>query len=159
MKAWYTDIFQNIRLDRENRLAADAWEECLRRERQAIDVAPIPTPFGVTYHTVFGEEICVLGSCEALGGWCLERAVPLHWTDGGVWRGEVSLAAEDAARAEYKYIIRAPGWTFWEPGANRRVDVRRRAPAPGGGGLSMHRNASCPEVWGQAERHEAPTAQ
>jgi hypothetical protein len=54
----------------------------------------------------FGQQILLVGSSEALGGWELAGALPLTWGEGHVWRATVALPAD--ATFEYKFVVCDP---------------------------------------------------
>lgn len=39
----------------------------------------------------FGENLYVLGNDACLGSWCMDRAIPMQWTDGNVWSLSLAL--------------------------------------------------------------------
>ncbi|MBV6647150.1 MAG: 4-alpha-glucanotransferase [Cyclobacteriaceae bacterium] len=82
--------------------------------------------FQIDYRTQWGQEICVCGSSEELGGWKESKPLILRPTTGETWEGEVETADTEIS---YKYLIRDQGNDFmaWEHGDNRhlRVDGKR----------------------------------
>lgn len=88
--------------------------------------------FRLQYHTYFGQTVAVVGSSPALGSWNVACAVKLHWTDGNIWVGKVTLNY-DCKTVEYKYIVfdapsarkHQPGHppVIWEPGSNHVIDL------------------------------------
>lgn len=55
----------------------------------------------------FGNSLAVVGAAAAFGAWAPENAMPLSWTEGNVWAGEVALPAGGAA-VEFKLIAVTP---------------------------------------------------
>lgn len=41
----------------------------------------------------WGQELCLVGSGEALGNWSVENAKRMHWTDGDVWQVDFEVSA------------------------------------------------------------------
>jgi len=41
----------------------------------------------------FGQELCLVGSGEALGNWSVENGKRMHWTDGDVWQVDFEVSA------------------------------------------------------------------
>lgn len=41
----------------------------------------------------WGQELCLVGSGEALGNWSVENGKRMHWTDGDVWQVEFEVSA------------------------------------------------------------------
>ena len=59
----------------------------------------------MTYETVLGESIAVLGSIPELGGWDKEKIMHhLKWTEGHKWVSEVPIVTTESF-FRYKYII------------------------------------------------------
>lgn len=95
-----------------------AWNEALERECAA---ATSKVAFSVQYNTRFGQNLCIVGSHPSLGSWSISKAIPLHWTDGGIWKCEVTFNSELGKRVEYKYIIKSGEFIEWEPGENHKI--------------------------------------
>lgn len=49
--------------------------------------------FHVRYKTEFGQEVYLVGNCNALGNWDVLSGVRLKWGPGHVWEGSVELPA------------------------------------------------------------------
>lgn len=49
--------------------------------------------FKLPYRCSFGQEICLVGSGEALGNWSVENGKRMHWTDGDVWEVDFEVSA------------------------------------------------------------------
>lgn len=54
-------------------------------------------------HVEFGQAVALLGSGEALGNWAPDCSIPLVWTEGDVWIGQVTVPKD--SEAEFKYIV------------------------------------------------------
>lgn len=62
---------------------------------------PFPPP-----QVNFGQSLVLVGSAEELGGWQLEHAPGMTWTEGDVWTATVELPA--GAHVEYKFALTDP---------------------------------------------------
>lgn len=47
--------------------------------------------FKLPYRCKYGQELCITGEDDVLGGWTVERAIPMVWTEGDVWQVELQL--------------------------------------------------------------------
>lgn len=54
-------------------------------------------------HVEFGQAVAVIGSGEVLGNWAPEYSIPLVWTEGDVWTGQVTIPK--GSEAEFKFIV------------------------------------------------------
>eukprot|EP00930_Biecheleria_cincta_P023306 TRINITY_DN16861_c0_g1_i2.p1 TRINITY_DN16861_c0_g1~~TRINITY_DN16861_c0_g1_i2.p1 ORF type:complete len:208 (-),score=42.10 TRINITY_DN16861_c0_g1_i2:55-588(-) len=167
----YREKFLQAKHQRQVRTYEAAWDECIRRERDAGQVAadarvrrpaspesaaeqppavrarkpPLPedveppvVEFSLTYHTKFGQELCIVGSSAELGSWDLERRVPMSWTDGDVWVAKVEFPP-GKQDVQYKYLLKkSDGGIVWESGLNHHTQV--------GMGVSP---LKCPDRWGE----------
>jgi 4-alpha-glucanotransferase len=80
--------------------------------------------FHVACHTVWGQQVYVVGSHPLLGSWSPDKALKLRYSAGDEWRGEIEIAHEPRVHFEYKYIIRHDnGEIDWEARANRRFEA------------------------------------
>ncbi|KAH3744946.1 dual specificity protein phosphatase [Pelomyxa schiedti] len=84
--------------------------------------------FSVHFDTAWGENLHLVGSCEALGKWKWSSATKMKWVGGGWWKIEVPLWGTNF---EYKYVVvkeTAQGTpaTKWESCPNRHFDGSRR---------------------------------
>jgi hypothetical protein len=48
----------------------------------------------------------VVGDVDQLGGWELERAPHMVWTEGDVWQATVDMPSGTAA--EFKFVLSSP---------------------------------------------------
>jgi hypothetical protein len=79
--------------------------------------------FSIIYNTIYGEEVCVLGSSAKLGMWKYEGALHLGWNEGNLWKGEINIGVEDLQDFEFKFIIVEKGKIkYWESGNNNIVN-------------------------------------
>ena len=72
----------------------------------------------------YGSRIAVVGSSPALGSWRLDRAVPMAWSTGDVWRSPPVMLSVNSAHA-YKYVVLSPNVATWQPGPNQSMVVDR----------------------------------
>ncbi|WP_165986337.1 carbohydrate-binding module family 20 domain-containing protein [Streptomyces sp. YIM 98790] len=88
--------------------------------------------FGVDASTTWGENIYVVGSIPALGGWNTDNALRLSADTYPVWRLDLRLPA--GTSFEYKYLRKRDGQSgvTWETGGNRTATV------PAGGTLTLN---------------------
>lgn len=54
----------------------------------------VSVSFKLPYHCKFGQKLCLVGGDDKLGGWTVERAVEMSWTEGDVWTVELQLPSE-----------------------------------------------------------------
>ena len=79
--------------------------------------------FSIIYNTIYGEEVCILGSSAKLGMWKYEGALHLGWNEGNLWKGEINISVEDLQDFEFKFIIVEKGKIkYWESGNNNIVN-------------------------------------
>jgi hypothetical protein len=82
--------------------------------------------FKITYKTIPGEDLHVLGSIPELGNW-KEVKCPLKWTEGHVWVCEKPVIISNPI-FRYKYVLNtetSKGISGqWEAGIDRLVDLR-----------------------------------
>ncbi|MDP8263225.1 MAG: 4-alpha-glucanotransferase [Candidatus Ancaeobacter aquaticus] len=76
--------------------------------------------FTCTCHTVWGEQVFLVGSHPELGSWDIKKANAMTYFPGDEWKTEVMLSKEHSKLFEYKYIIRRDNGTVrWEASNNR----------------------------------------
>ncbi|GAA0942776.1 carbohydrate-binding module family 20 domain-containing protein [Actinocorallia libanotica] len=81
-------------------------------------VSTVAATFNVYASTVPGENVHVVGSTSALGGWDTDESVPLSSSGYPYWNGTVNVPA--GTQIEYKYIKKtAAGTVTWESNPNR----------------------------------------
>ena len=107
-------------------LAAKA--EALARQAE-IPSSTVSIRFRVSAHVEFGQQVFVVGSEEALGGWKADKAVCLKWSEGDHWMGSVDVPR--VGMIEYKYIVRSLDGSYlrWEECANHRLVLPKHANA------------------------------
>ena len=62
----------------------------------------------VSYRTVFGQEIGIVGNIPKLGSWDTSRPLKMKWTEGHLWVAEnisVSEMRGEATYFMYKYVL------------------------------------------------------
>jgi alpha-amylase len=84
--------------------------------------AQVQVTFNSTTTTTWGQNVFVVGSVPALGGWDPAAAVPLSSAAYPVWRATVALPA--SATFSYKYLKKNPdGSVIWESDPNRSAST------------------------------------
>lgn len=53
------------------------------RPRSCTLAGRVSVTFKLPYHCKYGQKLCLIGSNEVLGGWRVESAVPMNWTEVG----------------------------------------------------------------------------
>eukprot|EP00897_Mesotaenium_endlicherianum_P010973 jgi/Mesen1/9904/ME000070S09189 len=70
----------------------------------------------------FGQSFHVCGESDLLGQWQSEDALPLTWSEGHIWTGEVDLPS--GTTTEFKYILKGKhGEVMWQPGENHVIET------------------------------------
>ncbi len=64
----------------------------------------VKVSFNIHQKIMYGHEVCVVGSAKEFGGWNVDRAFPLKWSEGDVWKGEIEMTP--GGMAEYKMLTR-----------------------------------------------------
>jgi hypothetical protein len=59
----------------------------------ALDNAKVKLSFKLPYRCSFGQELCLVGSGDALGNWRVEHGRRMQWTDGDVWQVDFEVSA------------------------------------------------------------------
>ena len=71
--------------------------------------------FEVRHGCAHGDAVLVSGSAGPLGSWDPERALPLEWSEGDVWRGDARLPPGE--EFHFKLLLRRrDGGLEWPPG-------------------------------------------
>ena len=92
-------------------------------EEAATPTPDVPVTFAVRKHVPFGSRVTLVGSSAALGRWRLDRAVPMAWSPGDLWRSPPVMLSVNSAHA-YKYVILSPNSVeTWQPGPNQCLVV------------------------------------
>ncbi|KAI8476954.1 MAG: hypothetical protein J3K34DRAFT_455529 [Monoraphidium minutum] len=84
----------------------------------------VKVEIAVRRETLPGQDVWVVGSAPALGGWDLGSALALEWTEGHVWRATIEVDPSEVPSIEYKAVLKcADGPTIWEGGDNKTADL------------------------------------
>lgn len=51
----------------------------------------------------FGDRLCLIGSCQELAEWNLQKALPLTWNDGDLWSIQVALPEREVIRYKVRF--------------------------------------------------------
>ena len=79
--------------------------------------------FYLTYNSVFGEEVGIVGSSEILGNWEESSAKNMKWNKGNIWIREIELGTADLIDFEFKFVILENNKIKkWESGNNNIVN-------------------------------------
>ena len=57
------------------------------------------------YASRFGERTVLIGDAPELGGWDVEKAVPLEYVNRNLWIGDVSFTVSCGKRVLYKFAV------------------------------------------------------
>lgn len=93
---------------------------CLQTAGEAIRDASktVHVKFQLQYYCCFGEQILLVGNDPTLGSWDPSSAVPLNWSEGGIWFVELDVPVE--LSIQFKFLLRqSTGEVLWQPGPDR----------------------------------------
>ena len=62
--------------------------------------------FKINYHTSWGQNVYVLGSCNELGNENTTEAFPLNYSIDGNWEGQLDIEIRKTKTFSYKYLIK-----------------------------------------------------
>lgn len=81
--------------------------------------------FKLPYRCSFGQELCLVGSGEALGNWSVDKGRRMHWTDADIWQVDFEVSTGPEVQLEYKYVVKNTdgGVLCWKPGENCQIKV------------------------------------
>ncbi|OCB88871.1 glucoamylase [Sanghuangporus baumii] len=79
----------------------------------------VPVTFNVQATTVFGENIYITGSVDALQNWSPDNAIILNADNYPTWSVTINLPA--STTIQYKYIRKFNGAVTWESDPNRQI--------------------------------------
>ena len=111
----------------------------------AVNGVKLVVDFEVHYDTTFGEDVCIVGSHDALGAWDLDKAAAMTWTEGSVWKLAVELPAGGVFF--YKYVVRDANGDVvrWQDGNNSMLVLPESWNVPSGSRYLVEDNfAGCP---------------
>lgn len=79
--------------------------------------------FKLRFHTQFGQSLWLSGEHELLGGGTAEDALPLQYTDAGIWQLTIPAptTALTTGAVSYRYILRNPDGSIVEDWGKDRV--------------------------------------
>ena len=79
--------------------------------------------FCLTYNSVFGEEVGIVGSIEKLGNWEEKSVKTMKWNKGNIWIRELELNPTDLVDFEFKFVVLERNKIKkWESGNNNIVN-------------------------------------
>ena len=79
--------------------------------------------FAITYPTVFGEELGIIGSIPLLGEWSQAKYLKMKWTPGNKWMISLDIS-QNIKEFEYKFIIIEKGHIKkWQSGDNYKLSL------------------------------------
>ncbi|CAL1712389.1 unnamed protein product [Somion occarium] len=81
----------------------------------------VPVTFNVQATTVFGENIYLTGSVDALQNWSPDTALLLSAANYPTWSTTVNLPASTSV--QYKFIRKFNGQVTWESDPNRQINT------------------------------------
>lgn len=70
-----------------------------------MEIANVSVDFCIQYFTRPGQDIYVLGNCNELGHWNVEKGVKLTWNNNHQWKGSTKLTCAQNGPVEYKYVL------------------------------------------------------
>lgn len=85
--------------------------------------AAVQVNFSVTYDTVVGQEVRLVGSHPSLGSWDAKRAPALQWSAGNVWRAQIELPGPNLFEYKYALTDSAGNVLQWQKGNNAVVAI------------------------------------
>lgn len=78
--------------------------------------------FRINYYTSLEEQVCLIGSNEAIGNWDTTDCFPMYYCGNGEWEALLELENDDCF--EYKYLIKnKKSGILWEGGKNRTLSL------------------------------------
>lgn len=88
----------------------------------------VPVKFNLKYRVNYGQNLRLIGSHPKFGGWDLQKALKLSWTDDDNWQADLELAP--GAVYEYKYVVvdERGEAIEWQRGGNAVLSVSHDDP-------------------------------
>ncbi|PIE90864.1 MAG: hypothetical protein CR997_04365 [Acidobacteria bacterium] len=80
--------------------------------------------FKIHFNTHFGQQLAILGNCDALGNWNPSQAVFMSHIDHGYWVANLELPQRSHYKFTYKYVIFHGEHLEWEEGQNRQFQAK-----------------------------------
>ena len=83
--------------------------------------------FKINYHTVWGQNLFVSGSCKELGIDSSAKALPMKYTRDGNWEAEVNIDLTNTKQFSYTYLIKSETEenVLWEWGEARKLSLAK----------------------------------
>ncbi len=76
--------------------------------------------FKINYNTTWGESLYISGSAPELGSNTYSKAVPMNYSEGGVW--SVTVDFKKCTEFSYRYYVMSDNKSYWtEWGRNRKA--------------------------------------
>lgn len=81
--------------------------------------------FKINYHTAWGQNLYISGSCRELGNDNTTEALPLNYTQDGIWEKEVEIDIKKSKNLDYKYLVKngSEDNVLWEWGGKRNLTL------------------------------------
>ena len=80
--------------------------------------------FTLRHQTHFGEDMAMSGSVLPLGNWNEKFIMPLKWTKGNIWTGEIEINNQLSKEFEFKFVItKDKKVEKWEDGWNHKLNL------------------------------------
>ena len=89
----------------------------------------VKVAFEIHSKVKYGHEIAIMGGAKEFGAWNPDDAMPLKWTKGDIWEGEVEMTP--GGQVEYKMITRRIRTGQWK--SEFRRDFKRVVQVYAGG--------------------------
>ncbi len=84
--------------------------------------------FSIHYKTRFGQNLYICGSHPLLGGNDLSKALPLKYTENGIWEKNLKIEHIQERVLSYRYLIKdLSGDIFYEVGQNRCIALHKNS--------------------------------
>jgi 4-alpha-glucanotransferase len=83
--------------------------------------------FSIHYHTVWGEQLCLLGNTPELGNDIVQQALQMTWQEGDLWYGAIELPSQSPFTLQYQYLLKKEGTTLYD-GTLRTVAITTDPP-------------------------------
>lgn len=98
-------------------------------DAQTQTSSTLAVKLSVPFKADFGQNLKVVGNISTLGGWEVDQAPEMTWSEGDVWMATLDLP-EDAS-VEFKLVLCRPNAApEWEASPNRTLTLPAHATAP-----------------------------
>ena len=83
--------------------------------------------FYLRFHTLFGQQLLIMGNIEELGNNDPAKALPLEYLNDEFWSGSIEIKKKELEKSiSYKYILKnEDGEWLYEWGDDRQLEIRR----------------------------------